>query len=76
MTMAEIVVAGLHAMAESVDAKLDDTESQTICALAWGMSHGGFEGSLDDDQLNWVISAIRAAYVAGREKRMMFKGYG
>lgn len=76
MTMAEIVVAGLNAMAESVDARLDDTETQTICALAWGMAHGGFEGGLNDEQMNWVISAIRAAYVAGREKRTTFKGYG
>lgn len=76
MTMAEIVSAGIHAMANSVDAKLDENESQTVCALAWGMSHGGFEGKLDEEQLNWVISAIRAAYVAGREKRTTFKGYG
>lgn len=76
MTMAEIVSAGIHAMADSVDAKLDDAESQTICVLAWGMSHGGFAGKINEDQLNWVISAIRAAYVAGREKRTTFKGYG
>ena len=76
MSLAEIITAGLQAMTDSAEATLDVHESQAICALAWAVKHGGFEGELTDDQLNWIIAAVRTGYLCGKERREMFKGYG
>jgi hypothetical protein len=76
MNMAEIIAAGMEAIKATADTQTDTHESQTICALAWAVRYGGFEGDVTDEQLNWLIAAIRTAYLCGKERRQMFKGYG
>lgn len=76
MSVAEMTAAGLRAIVDSTDVEIDNTEAQVICALWFALEAGMPELTITESQQRWIISAIRTAYMAGKERRTMFAGYG
>lgn len=72
----EMRAAGLDAMTKTQDTLLDETEAVAVCSLGLALCEGLYEGGTEtDDQASWIMCAIRAAYLAGKERRG-FAGYG
>lgn len=74
--MNELIKAGLDAMVATADVALHQDEARTIIAIAYAQARVLWGDDADQEQLASCISAARAAYMAGKERRTMFAGYG
>jgi hypothetical protein len=75
-SVVEIISAGLDAMVDTADAHMDAVEAQAIVSVAYALVHLLFGEDASEEQLKACLAASRAAYMAGRERRVMFAGYG
>jgi predicted metal-dependent TIM-barrel fold hydrolase len=74
--MEAVIDSGLDAMLTTAEVALDVTEACNIIAIAYAQARLVWGDDADEDQIAACISAVRAAYVVGKERRTMFAGYG